>query len=154
MPIDPGPEQESGPIRILIVDDSADIRQLMIRRLNAAGYAELLTAASACDAFQILGMLDRPHDVPEVDLILMDVTMPEINGIEACRRITSTPQLRNIPIIMVTAHDGCGYSEAAFEAGASDYISKSVIRHELGAIVRSALARSALADSQTSGGAP
>ena len=140
MSIDPRQEQKSGPTRILIVDDSADIRQLMIRRLNAAGYAELLTAESACDAFQILGMLDQPHDVPEVDLILMDVTMPGIDGIEACRRIASTPQLRNISIIMVTAHDECGYSEAALEAGAADYISKSVGRDELGARVRSALA--------------
>ena len=139
MSTDPKPEKESAAPRILIVDDSADIRQLMIRRLNAAGYAELLTAESACDAFQILGMLDPPHDVPEVDLILMDVSMPGIDGIEACRRITSTPQLRNIPIIMVTAHDECGYSEAALEAGATGYISKSVGRDELAARVRSAL---------------
>ena len=105
MSIYPRTKQESNLIRILIVDDSADIRQLMIRRLNAAGYAELLTAESASDAFQILGMLDRPHDVPEVDLILMDVNMPGIDGIEACRRISSTLQLRKIPIIMVTAHE-------------------------------------------------
>ena len=76
MSIDPRPEQQSASARILIVDDSADIRQLMIRRLNAAGYAELLTAASAGDAFQILGMVETPHDVPQVDLILMDVSMP------------------------------------------------------------------------------
>ena len=139
MSIYPRPEQESDLIRILIVDDSADIRQLMIRRLNAAGYAELLTAESASDAFQILGLLDQPHDVPEVDLILMDVTMPGIDGIEACRRISSTPQFRNIPIIMVTAHDGCGFPEAAFEAGAADYISKSVGREEIGVRIRYAL---------------
>ncbi len=140
MPIDHRPEQERALIRILIVDDSADIRHLLVKRLNAAGYAELLTSESASDAFQILGMLDQPHDVPEIDLILMDVTMPGIDGIEACRRITSTPQLRNIPIIMVTAHERCVYSEAAFEAGAADYISKSVGQDELDARIRSALA--------------
>ena len=140
MSIDSRPEQESALIRILIVDDSADIRQLMIRRLNAAGHPELLTAESACDAFQILGMLDQPHDAPKVDLILMDVSMPGIDGIEACRRISSTPKLRNIPIIIVSAHEGCGYPEAAFQAGAADYISKSVGRDELGAKIRSAIA--------------
>ena len=139
MSSDSRPEQESSLIRILIVDDSADIRQLMTRRLNAAGYPELLTAESACDAFQILGMLDRHHIVPKVDLILMDVSMPGIDGIEACRRISSIPQLRNIPIIIVSAHDGCGYPEAAFEAGAADYISKSVSRDELGVRIRSAM---------------
>ena len=140
MSIDPRPKEESGFTRILIVDDSAETRELMIRRLNAAGYANVLTAESACDAFQILGMLDQPHDVPEIDLILMDISLPGIDGIEACRRITSAPRLRNIPILIVSAHNGSGYPEAAFEAGATDYVCKSTIRVELEPKVRSALA--------------
>ena len=141
MSINAKPEQKTTSTVILIVDDSADIRRLLIRRLNAAGFTDLVTAASACDAFQILGMLERPQDAPRIDLILMDVSMPGMDGIEACRRITSTAQVSNIPIIMVTAHDEDGYSEAAFEAGAAGYISKSLGREELGVIVRSALAR-------------
>jgi len=123
-------------MRILIVDDSPDIRDLFTRRLNNAGYDELLTAKSACDAFDVLGLKDPLRKEPAVDLILMDITMPGIDGIEACRRITATPLIGEIPVIMVTAHDEPTYLEAAFEAGAVDYIKKSADKFEFQATVK------------------
>ena len=123
-------------MRILIVDDSREMRELFTRRLKAAGYDELLTAASACDAFHLLGLEDPLRKEPAVDLILMDIKMPEIDGIEACRRITATPLIGEIPIVMVTAHDEPGYLEAAFEAGAVDYINKSASKFEFQAMVK------------------
>ncbi len=127
-------------MRILIVDDSPDIRELFTRRLNDAGYDELLTAESACDAFHVLGLKDPLRKEPAVDLILMDITMPGIDGIEACRRIKATPLIGEIPIIMVTAHDEPSYLEAAFEAGAVGYIKKSANKFELQDTVKRHLA--------------
>ncbi len=123
-------------MRILIVDDSPDIRNLFTRRLHAAGYAELLTAESACDAFHLLGLKDPLRKEPAVDLILMDINMPGIDGIEACRRITATPVIGQIPVIIVTAHDEPGYLEAAFEAGAADYIKKSETKSAFQAMIK------------------
>ena len=125
---------------ILIVDDSPHVRLVLEAYLKGAGYTELLTAASAQEAFQHLGMDDSNGVAPEVDLILMDIVMPEIDGVEACRRIKATPQLQDIPIIMVTARDEAKFLDEAFAAGAMDYITKSVNSVELLARVRSAWA--------------
>ena len=111
------------------------MRALLTCYLRDAGYNELLTAISAYDAFNVLG-LENPLQEPGVDLILMDITMPGIDGIEACRRITASPVVGEIPIIMVTAHDESKYLEAAFEAGAVDYVTKSAKRFELQAKVK------------------
>ena len=74
-----------------------------------------------------------------VDLILMDLTMPEMDGIDACRRIKSDPRFQDIPIIVVTAQDELNHLEDAFAAGATDFITKSVKQAELLARVHSAL---------------
>ena len=122
---------------ILIVDDSADIRSLFRTLLAEEVYSdEVLTAASAIDAFKYLGMADPAGAASSVDLILMDISMPEMAGVEACRWIKSTASVQDIPIIMVTAHSEVEYLEEAFEAGAADYITKSVNKFELRARVR------------------
>jgi len=124
---------------ILIVDDSLDNRLLLKTILKAAGYTELLDAESARDAFKQLGM-DNPASVAAgVDLILMDITMPEMDGIEACRRIKAATRLQDIPIVMVTARNEVKDLEAAFAAGAIDYITKPLNKVELLARVRSVL---------------
>lgn len=133
---------------ILIVDDSKDMRLLLSKRLNAAGYTELLTAESAGEAFEMLGIDGPPVDAPVVNLILMDINLPGTDGIEACRRIKATPRFRDIPVIMVTAHVDACYSDAAFEAGAVDYIPKSINNVELQERVRSALALNRSSDGQ------
>ncbi|RMG73826.1 MAG: diguanylate cyclase [Nitrospirae bacterium] len=117
---------------ILVVDDSDDTRLLIETILSKAGHKDVLTCSSVSEALKILE--DR-----EVDLILMDVLMPEIDGIEACRLIKRNKDLLDIPIIMVTAKDDMEYLQQAFSAGALDYITKPFNRIELLARVRSAL---------------
>ena len=72
---------------VLIVDDSVDERLLLKTFLTAAGYAELITAESAGEAFEHLRLDDQNGVEVGVDLILLDITMPKMDGIEACRRI-------------------------------------------------------------------
>jgi len=117
---------------ILIVDDSPAQRLSLVAILKAAGFHHIYTGDDASDCFDLLNR-------QAVDLILMDVSMPGINGIEACRRIKSQPTLHDIPIIMVTASVEVSDLEAAFEAGATDYIVKPPHQIELLARVRASL---------------
>lgn len=124
---------------ILIVDDSTENLLLLQSILQTGGYKDLLTAESAEQAFKHLGMDDSGGDGMGVDLVLMDIQMPEINGIETCRRIKEVERLRDIPIIMVTAVAQREKLQLAFAAGAMDYINKPVNKIELRTRVGSAL---------------
>ncbi len=125
---------------ILIVDDSKDSRDLLKTFLKGAGYKDITTAASAQEAFEALGVngADHRHKIP-FKVILMDGVMPEMNGIEACRVIKADAHLADIPVIMVTAMGEQESLNEAFEAGATDYITKPVKKIELLARVRSVL---------------
>ncbi len=124
---------------ILIVDDSPEQQVLLRAMLGKAGHTDLLSANSAKSAFPMLDM--DGHEPPSrIDLILMDVLMPELDGVEACRQIKSRPHLCDIPIIMVTAKNDHSNLQAAFAAGANDYITKPVSSVELLARAASALA--------------
>src|SRR3989454_11736828 len=139
-------------MKILIVDDSLDNRLLLQTILKSAGYGDVLMAASAREALSRLGVEEgtpvsfrnlrenAAHAWPEdVDLILMDIMMPEMDGTEACRRIKSVERLRDIPIIVVTAKTEPVDLQAAFDSGAMDYITKLVNKVALRAGVASAL---------------
>jgi len=124
---------------ILLVDDSAENLLLLQSILQTGGYKDLLTAESAEQAFKHLGMDSSGGDGTSVDLILMDIQMPDINGIETCRRIKEVERFRDIPIIMVTAMAQREKLQLAFAAGAMDYINKPVNKIELRTRVGSAL---------------
>lgn len=124
---------------ILIVDDSRDEQELLSTWLRAAGYGSLMVADSSEAAFGILRQNNAGQGTEAVDLILMDIMLPGVDGLEACRLITATKWLQDIPIIVVTAKTDEKDLLAAFAAGAMDYIRKPVNPTELVARVSSAL---------------
>lgn len=126
-------------MKILIVDDSEDSRELTEAALLSAGYSEVLALGSSVEAFEVLGLGLISDEVPKVDLILLDIIMPGIDGVEACGRIRSDPRYTECPIIMVTSLDDVESLSNAFVAGATDYVTKPVHRVELVARVRAAL---------------
>lgn len=127
-------------MRILIVDDTEEIRDVTEALLVDAGYKEIRCVSSAAEAFEVLA-LDTPSASGAVtlDLILLDIVMPEIDGIEACARIRCDPRYADTPIIMVTQLKDTDSLANAFIAGAGDYIHKPVVRIELLARVRASL---------------
>ena len=126
-------------MKILVVDDSEDIRLLIRTTLKAGGYENVVTAASAKEAFRLLGLAGENDKKEGASLILMDIIMPETDGIEACKRIKSDAAYADTPVIMVTAKKDTKDLEAAFYAGANDYIIKPIDRTELMARIRSAM---------------
>jgi diguanylate cyclase (GGDEF)-like protein len=124
---------------ILIVDDSVDSRLLIRSLLEGEGHADIRMAASANEAFSQLGMNGQEAPPPPVDLVIMDVLMPVMGGLEACRRIGAVDRLKDVPVIVVTADNGVETLKAAFAAGAVDYLAKPLNPVELAARVRSAL---------------
>lgn len=126
-------------MRILLVDDSEDALDLTEAMLVSAHFRDIMTATSAWEAFKILDLGQTTSHVPGVDVILLDIVMPEIDGIEACARIRKDARYCDIPIIMVTSLEDMESLSNAFVAGATDYVTKPVNRTELVARVRAAL---------------
>jgi adenylate cyclase len=119
---------------ILIVDDSRMQRLGLAAMLQEAGYTDLILAASGEDA--LAHLTDPSHTV---DLVLTDLNMPGLNGIEVCQKVKVMPGLEDLPVIMVTGSDEVQDLSLAFAAGAMDYITKPANELELLARVRSAL---------------
>ena len=124
---------------ILVVDDTVEVRGMLGVLLESAGYEGVLFAESAEEAFERLGMGGAGAAPIDVDVILMDINMPGLDGVEACRRIKAVERFCDTPIIMVTAMAEAGFLEAAFAAGATDYVAKPINRVELLARMRSAV---------------
>ncbi|QGQ98638.1 fused response regulator/phosphatase [Paenibacillus psychroresistens] len=124
---------------IIIVDDNLTNQLIIVRILENAGYKDLLTASSAQELFIHLKMdTSNTQELP-VDLILLDMMMPAIDGVEACRRIQDQSHLRDIPIVFVTAMGDSNKMAEALDAGAIDYVMKPINKIELLARIRSAL---------------
>ena len=117
--------------RILVIDDLPENVFLLQDRLESEGY-EILTAYDGKT-----GINKAISELP--DLILLDVMMPEMNGIEVCKILVSNPSTVNIPIILVTAKAGAEDTKEGLEAGAFDYVKKPFNKVELLARVNSAL---------------
>ena len=105
-------------IKILLVDDEPDILEIVGYNLSAQGY-QIVTAENGVEAVK-KAKKERPQ------LIVLDVMMPEMDGIEACEQIRKLPDLNNTIITFLTAR-GEDYSQmAGFDAGADDYITKPI----------------------------
>ncbi|HPQ15692.1 MAG TPA: response regulator, partial [Bryobacteraceae bacterium] len=126
--------------RILLVDDSLLGRTLISRELAAQGYGIL----EARDGREALELLAREA----VDVVLLDMIMPEMDGAAVLRQMKSDPALASIPVIMVSAEDDMAGVAAAIEMGAEDYLAKPpnpvVLRARIGASIE----RKRLADAE------
>jgi DNA-binding response OmpR family regulator len=121
------------PQRILVVDDADEVRQLARMSLAAAGF-EVYEAAGGPEAIAIAIDL-RP------DCVILDLSMPGMSGLEACRILRSHPVTAGCTILMLTAHAGADDKIAAFAGGADDYILKPFSPRDLVSRVRAALRR-------------
>lgn len=124
--------------RILVVEDSALMRSMIVSMLKNVGYTDVLTAASGAQAFALLGLTEDSNPTA-IELILMDLLLPDTDGIEAIRTLAKRKSLSAIPVIMVTAMQDSETLRGAFEAGATDYITKPINEIELLARVGAAL---------------
>jgi diguanylate cyclase (GGDEF)-like protein len=126
-------------MNILIVDDNDTMIFLLEKVLMREGYEQIYTANSSSEAAKLLGVLDNTVHSIDIDLILLDVMMPEMDGIQICTLIKTHERYHDVPIIMVTGVTEEVTLKNAFEAGAIDYITKPYKPVELLARVRSAL---------------
>ena len=104
--------------RILHVEDNADNRHLVRRVLESEGY-EVIEASNGTQALEFL-------DAQEIDLALMDINMPDIDGYTLATRIRSTPRFATLPILAMTANVMHGDRERSLAAGCDGYIQKPI----------------------------
>ena len=104
--------------KILVVDDNQDSRELVMKILGKKNY-HLLEAFDGEDALNKI-MAEKPH------LVLMDISMPKIDGYEVTRRLQTMDDYKDIPIVALTAHAMKGDCEKALTAGCKGYITKPI----------------------------
>ncbi len=110
-------------LKILCVEDNPQNMRLVRKILQHAGYEVL----EAMDGLSAIDMTESGQPA----LILMDVNLPDIDGLEATRRIKATPHLAHIPIVALTANAMYGDRERCLDAGCDDYLSKPVNKAQL-----------------------
>jgi len=121
--------------KILIVDDETDICDLIELNLQSNGFSDIKTAYDGKSALKIAQDW-KP------DLILLDLMLPEIDGMDVCRQIKGNPDTRNISVIMLTAKTSEYDIVTGLETGADDYITKPFSNKVLAARIRAQLRRS------------
>lgn len=131
--------------KILIVDDDVDSLRLIALMLQRHGYE--VGAANSGNQALSKAEAEKPN------LIILDVMMPDMNGLEVCRRLRANPNTNKIPIIMFTAKTLIDDKVKGFEAGADDYLTKPTHPAELASRVKAILARSAAKQAEAAGGA-
>jgi len=114
--------------RILVVEDQEDNRRIIRDLLMSVGY-ELIEALDGAEGVR-LAESERP------DLILMDIQLPVLDGHEATRRIKQNPELRHIPVIVVTSYALSGDDQKAMAAGSDGYVAKPFSPRQLLATIR------------------
>ena len=120
------------PEKILNVEDDPKNMKLLLMTLRPHGYA-LLEAKDGAEALKIAAR-DKP------DLIIMDIQLPEVSGLEVTRRLRQMPAFNHVPIIAVTAYVMKGDKEKFIESGCDAYLSKPINTRELPEMVKEMLA--------------
>lgn len=119
--------------KILIAEDEPDIRELVAFMLRFAGY-EVLAASNGEEAVQTAS-----REIP--DLVLMDVRMPRMTGYDACRLMKANPNLRDVPVVFLSAKGQEAEIQSGLEAGAEEYLLKPFSPDELTNRVRTILSK-------------
>ncbi len=109
--------------RILLVDDDHEIVTFLATLLSLEGFEPLVVTQGS----ELFGLLDRQP----ADLILMDVAMPDADGIELCRQVKRDPRTRNVPVFIVSARPGGEIVDRARGAGADEFIRKPFENQDL-----------------------
>ena len=125
---------KAGKTKVLIVEDEADIAGLMKHALERGGEFDVETVSTGAAALKTV--MEHPPG-----LILLDLNLPFIDGVEVCRLLRGCPTSAAIPIIMVTARTGEADRVSGLELGADDYVTKPFSLRELVARVRAVLRR-------------
>ena len=128
-------------LKVLVVDDDPQTLQLMSHIVRAQGY-DVITAISGVEALQQVSLV-RP------DVMLLDVMMPEMNGMEVCRRLRANKIYADMPIVMLTAKSAPEDHAGGLLAGADDYIAKPIDPALLIARIKSVLRRSRIDEPTT-----
>ena len=118
--------------RILIADDSATIRKMVRASLQSLESAEFLEAGTGLEAIEQLA-------VAAVQLIVLDLNMPDMHGIDVLRFVRRHQRYRNLPVIVLTTRGDDSSRETAVEAGATTYLTKPFTPQTLAATVRTLL---------------
>ena len=113
---------------VMVVEDFEDNRFMMRRLLEMSGY-RVLEAVNGEEAVEI-ARAERPG------LILMDLSLPQLDGLAATRRIRQHPELKNVPIVAVSAHDTADFHADALAAGCNDYVTKPIDFDQLEELLR------------------
>jgi DNA-binding response OmpR family regulator len=125
---------KAGRTRVLVVEDEQDIAGLIKHALEREGAMEVETAVSGDTALKAVN-----EDLP--DLILLDLNLPVLSGVEVCRILRARPETAKVPIIMLTARSTESDRITGLDVGADDYITKPFSLRELAARVRAVLRR-------------
>jgi len=123
----PNVKYESGLPTVLLVEDTEDNRQMMRHLLQMSGFY-VVEATNGKEAVQLAREID-----PEI--ILMDLSLPIIDGLAATREIRSDPDFSNVPIVAVSAHDTADFHNDALNAGCDAYVTKPINYSELEELV-------------------
>jgi two-component system cell cycle response regulator DivK len=116
---------------LLVVEDDAMIRDMLSRRLRLEGYQSI----TAVNGIEALARAQSEHP----DLVLMDIGLPLLNGLQATQRLKTMPQTRAIPIIALTAFSMTGDREKCLAAGCDEYESKPIVFERLLAKIQTLL---------------
>ena len=120
-------EKQDEPLTVLVVEDTEDNRFMMRRLLEMTGY-RVVEAMNGEEAVKV-----AKAETPQ--LILMDLSLPVIDGLAATRLIRKLPALQSTPIIAVSAHDSSDFQAEALQAGCNSYITKPIDFTELEALI-------------------